>query len=160
MKSTRAGFTIIETLVVLVVFIALIGLGYINIVGTERRAPITATVDTLVGDMRGQQTKAMTGDSQTGSTSADYGIYFQANSYTLFKGTSYNAGDMANAVTPIPTYVAISTTLPGSSVIFTKGSGDVAGFSSSGNTITVTQTLTGEHKVISINRYGAVTQIQ
>jgi len=140
----KNGFTIIELLVVLTVFIALIGLGYINIIGIERRAPITATVNTFIGDLRGQQTKAMTGVAQ--------GSFILAVS-----GTSYS---IDSSVVALPENVTIVTTFPGSVITFTKGSGDISGFSSGNDTVTVTQTLSGEHKIITINRYGAVTQIQ
>lgn len=160
MKVTHIGFTIIEVLVVLTIFITLLGIGYVSVVGIERRAPITATENTIIADLRGQQTKAMTGNARTGSSPDSYGVHFEQNSYTLFKGVAYNASDPTNTVTELPTNVTLSWTLPNASLIFTKGSGDVSGYSAIGNTFTITQTLTGEYKTITINRYGAVTDIQ
>lgn len=160
MKATRIGFTIIEVLVVLTIFITLLGIGYVSVVGIERRAPIAATENTVIADLRGQQTKAMAGNARTGFAPDSYGIQFSQNAYTLFKGATYNAGDPTNTVTALPASVTFSWTLPGASVIFAKGSGDVSGYSALGNTVTITQTLTGEFKTITINRYGAVTDIQ
>lgn len=135
----KKGFTIVEVLMVLAIFITLMGIGYLRVIGIERRAPVTATVDTFIADIRGQQTKAMTGGS-TGT-----GITIQTNSYTLIP---------ASSVTMLPTNITLSPS--GTSISFANGSGDVTGASS----VTVTQTLTGEYKTITINRYGAVTQVQ
>jgi len=126
------GFTIIEVLVVLSIFITLLGIGYVSVVGYQRRAPIGATVNTLIADIRAEQTKAMTGVS--------------VSTYQLNLAT-YTA----------PENITITTTFPASRITFTKGSGDIV---EGANTITITQTLTGEHKIISLNRYGAVTQVQ
>ncbi len=129
------GFTIIELLIVMGIFAALTAIGYIRSVDIERRAPIGATVDTLIADLRGVQTKAMIGVNQ--------------NSYRI-SIPSY----------PAPAHITISTTFPGSVIEFAKGSGDITGFTAGNNTVTITQTLTGEHKIITINRYGAVTSVQ
>lgn len=131
----RVGFTIIEVLVVLTIFITLMAIGYINVIGIERRAPITATVNTFIADLKEEQTKAMTGENQT-----NYSLSIAA--YT------------------VPQNIVLTTTFPGSVIIFAKGSGDIVGFSDGNNTVTITQSLTGEHKTITVNRYGAVTQIQ
>ncbi len=134
-EASRQGFTIIEVLVVLSICITLIAIGYVRAVGIERRAPIGATVDTLIADLRGLQTKAMAGAVQ--------------DTYRMSL-TAYPADE----------HITITTTFPGSVIEFTKGSGDVAGFVPGNNTVTITQTLTGEQKTITINRYGAVTSVQ
>ena len=126
------GFTIIEVLVVLSILITLLGIGYVSMVGVERRAPIGATVTTLIADIRGVQTKAMTGADQ--------------QQYTL---------DLATY--SIPANITITSTYPGLLITFMKGSGDIA---EGNNSITITQTLTGEHKTLTVNTYGAVTQVQ
>lgn len=160
MKCTRRGFTIIEVLVVFGILATLLSIGYVSFVGIERRAPLSGSTDTLIGDMRDQQTKAMTGDTQTGVISDDYGVHFLSNAYVLYKGVNYNSADSTNAVTPLPANVTASTTLPGASVVFTKGSGDVVGYADGANTVTLTQNLSGEKKTITINLYGTVTSIQ
>lgn len=131
----RKGFTIIELVVVLGIFATITAIGYIRSVDIARRAPITATVDTFIADLRGVQTQAMIGASQ-----GSYGISLP----------SY----------PAPANITISTTFPGSVIEFTKGSGDIAGFTAGNNTVTITQTLSGEHKTLTINHYGAVTSVQ
>ncbi len=134
MQKTK-GFTIIEVLVVLSIFMTLLAIGYVRMVDIERRAPIGATVNTFIADLRGQQTKAMSGVDEV--------------SYSL-----------SIASYPTPANISIGTTFPGSVITFTKGSGDVVGYSPGANTVTITQNLTGEHKTLTINQYGAVTQVQ
>ena len=131
----RKGFTIIELVVAMGIFATLTAIGYIRSVDIGRRAPIGATVDTVIADLRQVQTKAMTGAIQ------------QSYSFSI---PSY----------PTSANITISTTFPGSVITFTKGSGDIAGFIPGNNTLTITQTLTGEHKIITINQYGAVTSVQ
>lgn len=131
----RKGFTIIELVVALGIFATITAIGYIRSVDIARRAPITATVDTFIADLRGVQTQAMIGASQ-----GSYGISLP----------SY----------PAPANITISTTFPGSVIEFTKGSGDIAGFTAGNNTVTITQTLSGENKTLTINHYGAVTSVQ
>ena len=138
LPAGRQGFTIIEVLVVLTIFITLMAIGYVSVVGIERRAPITATVNTLIADLRSQQTQAMSGGSQ------GTGVSIQSISYTFIP---------SGRVTSLPENITLSPA--GTILYFANGSGDTAGA-----TLTVTQTLTGEHKTVTINRYGAVTSIE
>ncbi len=140
----KLGFTIIEMIVALSIVATLFSIGYVRMVGIERRVPVTATVDIFIADLRGQQTEAMTGVNRS-----TYGI--------SIAGSSYTAG---SSVITLPTNITIHTTFPGSVIVFTKGSGEVEGYSSGANTVTITQNLTGEHKTLTINQYGAVTSVQ
>ncbi len=161
MNKIQRGFTIIEIIVVLGILATLLSIGYVRFTDIARRAPLSATVETVIADLRGQQTKAMSGYAGGGTVADDYGVYFDTNSYTLFKGSAYPTGDSANAITVLPEYITFSSVVfPDSSVVFTKGSGEVSDYSASGNTITLTQTLSGEQKTITINRYGAVLSVE
>ncbi len=135
----RRGFTLIEIIVVTGIIATLTGIGYVRVLGSERRAPLTATVDTVISDLRAQQTRAMTGEAR------GVGVSFQSNAYTMLPQGS---------VISLPTNITMSPA--GSSVSFANGSGDVTG----ATTITLTQTFTGEQKTITMNKYGAVIAIQ
>ncbi len=157
----KQGFTFIEVLVVMGIMTTLLALSIVRATSIERRAPLSATVTTVLADMRGAQTKAMSGYTQGETTAQAFGINFQTNQYVLFKGTSFNGADPTNAAFPLPTNITFSVIdLPGASIIFDKGSGDVVGFSDAANSVTLTQTLTNESKVITINRYGAVISVE
>ena len=152
MPAGRQGFVLVELIIVVGIIATLFTIGYVRVIDIQRRVPLNATVDTLVADLRGQQTKAMTGETEGVGGPDSYGIAFQATSYTLIP---------TNAVVTLPTNITFSAvTFPDASVVFTNGSGDVGAYTDGANTVTITQTLTGEHKTITVNRYGSVTSVQ
>jgi hypothetical protein len=53
----------------------------------------------------------------------------------------------------------LTTTLPSSQLIFLKGSGEVSGYSSSTNTITLKDNDTGKTTTVTINKYGVITGV-
>ena len=152
-----AGFTLVEVLVVMGLFAVAAGLTYINFIRPQNTVSLDGAVKTLMADIKAQQTKAMAGDSGSASSAQAHGIYVQSGQYTLFKGSTYSVADTDNFVVQAPTGVTFSTTLSGTQVVFTKGAGDVTSYSSSNNTITVSSGPTGVNKVITLNRYGAIT---
>ncbi len=151
-----AGFTLVEILVVMGLFAVAASLTYINFITPQNTVSLGGSVSTLVADLKSQQTKAMAGDSGSASSAQAHGVYVQSGQYTLFKGSSYSAGDSENYTVTAPTGVTFSTTLTGTQVVFTKGSGDFTSFSIIHNAITVTSS-SGSSKVITLNRYGAIT---
>lgn len=152
-----AGFTLVEILVVMGLFAVTVGLTYINFLQPQNTASQGGAATTLVADLKSQQTKAMAGDSGSASSAQAHGVYVQSGSYTLFKGSSYSAGDSDNYVVQAPTGVTFSTTFTSSQMVFAKGSGDFISYSATHNTITVNSSSTGVNKVITLNRYGAIT---
>jgi prepilin-type N-terminal cleavage/methylation domain-containing protein len=154
-RIQHRGFTLVEVLVVMGLSAILFGLASINLIKPQTTATLAGTTNTLVTDLRSQQIKAMSGDSISASSAQAHGIYVQSNQYTLFKGTSYSAGDTDNFVVTLDAGVTLSSTLASGRVVFTKATGAFTGFSGSANTITVT--AGGSSKVITLNRYGSVS---
>lgn len=153
--SINEGFTLIELLLVMGLMAVLATFATINLIRPQTTASIQSAVDTLASDLRQQQIKSMVGDSSGGSSASTYGIYVGSNSYTVFKGSSYSAGDANNFVFDLGTNTSISTTLPSSQVIFSRISGEVSSFVNGQNTITISSG--GESKTITINRLGVVS---
>ena len=155
--SGLAGFTLPELLIVMAILSILFGLIAPNLLHFRQRSVINTTVDTLASDLKSQQTKAMVGDTEGSGAISDYGIHFETNKYTLFRGSSYSAGNPSNFdVNLDPSVNFSSINLPSSSVVFSRGSGET-GLVSGSDTVTLTDSTNNDQKIIQINRYGAIT---
>jgi prepilin-type N-terminal cleavage/methylation domain-containing protein len=157
MLTREAGFSLTELLVVIAIVTALTALAAVNLVRPQTRGELVGVVQTLVADLKNQQTKAMAGDAGSGTAPVAQGVRITTGNYTLFKGSSYSAGDADNLVIDPDATISLSTTFPSGDVIFTQRSGDVSGWTAGTSTITVTNTVTSDVKTITINRYGAIT---
>ena len=148
------GFTLIEMLVVIGILLTLISLTTISLTRIQSRVNLTTTVNDFIADLREQQTRAMVGDTGTGLAPDNFGIHFDANSYTLFEGTYYATGS-ANFAPSLPSVVQISSTFSGGNILFSKGSGEA----NSTGSVTFTNTASNEQKTIILNKYGVVTAV-
>jgi prepilin-type N-terminal cleavage/methylation domain-containing protein len=147
------GFVLIEMIVVLALFGALLGFTSINLLGAKNSATISATVDQVVSDLGSQQTKAM--------TSGDHGMRFETNRYIMFSGSAYNASDTTNSPVPLDARTTFSViNLPGASVVFASQSGEVAGYDPVRASVTVYQQNSLVSKTIHINQYGVISSVQ
>jgi type II secretory pathway pseudopilin PulG len=155
LSSQQSGFTLVEALVVTGLIVVLFGLGVVGLGQPQTSTDNVSAVETLVNDLKAQQTAAMAGTTGSSTSRQSAGVYVQAAQYTLFTGSSYSAADSYNYVVPTPSGVSLSSTFPGGIVLFNKGAGDVSGFTAGNNTITVTSG--SSTRVITITRYGAIT---
>lgn len=154
--NTR-GFTLIELLVVLGIITVLFGLASINLVRPQNRASVQGIADTLVADIKSQQLLSMVGeDGQTASPLA-HGIYMTNTQYTLFAGEAYSGSNANNFVVTLDSDVRMTTTFASSQVIFAAGDGAVQSYTAGSNSITLANTSSGDQKMITIGRYGAVS---
>ncbi len=156
----QRGFVLIELIVVMAMLSVLIGIVTINTLGADRQATLTGTIDTLVADLRSQQTKAMSGATSGGVIQPGYGVEFQSDRYVLFSGLTYNVGDTSNSVVMVNSRVRfITISLPNNSVVFASKSGEFVGFNAQTNSVTAKQTDSGVTKTVYFNRYGTITSI-
>ncbi|HSX09695.1 MAG TPA: prepilin-type N-terminal cleavage/methylation domain-containing protein [Candidatus Saccharimonadales bacterium] len=149
------GFSVIEVSLVVAIISVLIGLATVNLFKFQHTSQLSSALNSFLADTKEQQIKAMVGDTEGTGTFANYGVHFETNSYTLFR-TSYGT---SNFVISLPSNVSFTTTLPSSQLIYLQGSGEVSGFTSGQNTVTMRDTLDGSQKVITFNRYGVVTAV-
>lgn len=160
MRSVRThsqGFTLIELLVVVGMIAILFGLSSVNLVRPQNSASVQGAADTLVADLKSQQLLSMTGEDGQTTSPQPHGIVVAASQYTLFAGSSYSSSDANNFVVTLDAGLTITTSLPASQVIFSKGTGAVQGFVAGSNTIAVSNSSSGDQKTITINRYGAIS---
>ena len=133
----------------------MLGFASINLIRPQTQASLDTTVKTLVTDIAQQQIKAMGGDTDGTSEAIEHSIRFEANRYILFRGTIYSAAEPSNFSVNLEGSLQLSTSFPSSQVVFQKRSGEVTVPGS--NTVTVQNIQTGQQKIITINKYGAIT---
>ncbi len=105
--------------------------------------------------MKEQQIKAMVGDTEGTASVSAYGVHFDTATYTLFRNT-YGTG---NFVISLPSTIHISSTFPSPQIIFATGSGELTNYVSNSATITFSDTADNSQKVITLNKYGVVTNV-
>src|SRR3990167_5666809 len=88
----RQGFTLIELALIMGIIAILISFMSINLLKPQTTASTSSTVQILGADIKEQQIKAMSGDSDGESSTDSQGIYFESNRYTLFRGPNYTSG--------------------------------------------------------------------
>ncbi len=159
-ERSSKGYSITELLIVIAIFVFLSGFITLSLIHTQQHASLNGTIDQLTADMKQQQLKSMINDTEGRGTTDTYGIYFQSTAYTLFHGATYSSGDPTNFVVNLDTGLQFSAiNLPASSIIFAKGSGEVAGFTNGENTVRLQNTTSGDTKTITVNQYGAITTV-
>lgn len=150
----RLGFTLPELILVIGIVLTLLAITSNSLLGGQHQSSLNTSLTTFIADAKAQQLKAMSGDTEGRSTTDSYGIYIQSNQYVLFHGTTYSAADPANSIIPLNNGLTLSTSFPGSTLVFTKGSGEVSGYVSGSDTLTLSGPETA--KTLRFNRYGVI----
>ena len=157
-KYIQKGFTLIELIIVMVLFITIAAFVTTNLMEAQHHASISTTLTTLVADIKNQQSQAMTGENSQGSSPNYYGIHFSTNSYTLFSGSSYNPSDPNNqSIYLEPDFQFSNITFTSGNLIFIPTNGEVSGYSNLANSITLQDTTGGQQKVLQVNYLGVIT---
>lgn len=157
---TNSGFSLIELTVVMAFFMTIFALAALSLTRTQQSATINSKLDQIVSDIQNEQLKAMNLDTEGQGLTYPYGIRFESSRYILFRGSPYNSSDPSNFAVYIDAPLSFSNiTLPNSSIIFDKGTGEVVGFNSANNTFKIKDSVTNEIKTFTINRLGVITSI-
>jgi type II secretory pathway pseudopilin PulG len=157
MRNAR-GFTVIELLLGISIFIILLGIVTLNLNTAKTQTSLSATVETLTADLSQQQLKAMIGDTEGRTTSDTYGIHFDTDSYTLFHGT-YSVSESTNFSINMPDTQQVTTEFPGDQIIFEQGSGEIVGYNENDDTIIIQDTQTNQQRVLELNKFGVITAV-
>ncbi len=156
----KRGFTLIEVVVAMSIFATLSGIVTINLLHAQSKTSLDTELNSLLAEIKSQQTLAMSGSMQNGSAPTEYGIYFDSTSYTLFAGSTYTANNPTNFVISLDNNVTFtSVTFPSNTIIFQRASGEIANFNSSQNQIILTN-QGGETKTITLNQAGVITSVE
>lgn len=154
----QKGFTLAEIIVVGGIVAMIFGLTISSNLRAQQSTSLQSSSMLLVSDIKQQQINSMTGFTLGEDTTSTYGVYFEEDGYTLFKGTAYDTSDSKNFVVKLPENIKLSEIkFLNSTLLFSKGSGEVVNFSDSLNEIS----LMGLNKTvtISINKLGVLTGI-
>lgn len=152
----KRAFTIIELTVILGMVATLMAITVINLLQAQQSANIESAMAQLVADIKTQQIRAMTGDTEGTGMVQSYGVYVTPTSYTLFRGVAYDAGEESNFTLNLETNLELETTFMGSQLVFAPGSGEVMDYASGADTITLTETSGPTSAELQFNRYGVV----
>lgn len=152
--SISGGFTLIELLLIMGIITVISTFAVVNLIRPQTKSNLDSTISVLVSDLSGQQIKAMAGGGQ-GGLPGPYGVYFESNRYTLFKGSVYSPSDTNNFIVTNQGDTTLTNTFTSNQIVFGQRSGEVLNFSASGNTITIT--AGGESKTITINALGVIS---
>lgn len=154
----QQGFTLVEISVVVGLVLSLLALSSLNLTGLIPKASTRSTFKSLAADIKSQQLKAMSGSTAGGSEPAPQGVHFDNNSYVLFSGGVYSQGDSNNIVVELENGAIFSNVdLPDDSIIFVEGSGEVSGFDSDHNSVSVSTGAGSDPITIEVNQYGVLS---
>src|SRR3989338_5441649 len=116
-RNLNQGFTIPELIVTIAIFAILATLVTLNVVGVKQRASLDTTVKVLIGDLRLQQLKAMTGDSEGRLVPDSYGLHPAGDKYILFHGNVFEQTSADNFIVDLGDNVVFTTS---TDIIFSR----------------------------------------
>ena len=157
--KNNIGLTLVELIVVIGILSTLLGIAIVSIQNIRVLSTNSTSTSVIISDLKNQQIKAMTGDTEGRGVPDNYGVKILSSQYILFHGTVYNPADADNFAVPIETGYTLGTTFPNSTVLFASESGELVGFVQNQNTVTLIHTSSGQSKTIQLNKYGTVTNI-
>lgn len=122
---------------------------------------LITTMDVLITDLKNQQLKAMTGNTEGRVTNDAYGVYFDQinNKYVLFHGPNYDSNETTNFPVKLNEGDQFSQiNLPNSQIVFASASGEVEPFDPNNNLV-IENTNSRSVKTIKFNKFGVIESI-
>ena len=143
------GFTLPELLIVIGIIVILAAAAVPIYGNLQVSSQLNESTSLIIQTLRTAQQ-----NSQARVNNAGHGVWFAADSYTLYQGSSYIGRDTDyDRQQAVDSSIIIATTLPGGEINFSKSLGEPD------NTGTITLTHdTGGERVININSLGAIEE--
>lgn len=156
-NKNQSGFTLIEIIIVISVFTILFAVSTISLTGLIPEANFVSSYQSILSDIKNQQLKAMTGDTNGSGSGSAYGIYLEDDQYTLFKGLAYNPSSSDNVIVELPPGLNITEiTFPFASLVFLQVNGEISNYDQLNSSFKLTNTSTSEEKIVNLNKLGVV----
>lgn len=115
----KTGYTLIETLVTVLVMLVLVMFGLISFAAFHKQTALDIAVQQLISNIQLVRSKSVGSEFQE-----QYGIHFAADSYVLFQGAAYNPSHPSNKTVIIDPLEFHSISLGGGSdVVFDRVTG-------------------------------------
>ena len=159
----EVGFTLLEVIIVVSLISLILTIASINLFKPTQEASLDTASADVISLMQEAQNKAMNTDTQGDNSSDEFGVHFETQKVTLFKGVVFNSGDQSNFDIDIPSNLNIFTNLLCSSppedcnnVVFQRISGEVVGFSDTQNNICITVGSSGKGVLLIVNFVGVI----
>lgn len=156
---SQKGLTLVELIVVIGILSILMAIAFVSVANIQVITTNTNTAIVLASDLKAQQTKAMSGDTEGRVSPDNYGIKIFPDSYVFFNGNEFDPVETGNFSVEIGNGYALSTTFPNETILFASKSGEIINFIDGQNTITLTNSQTNQSRTITLNAYGTVLSV-
>jgi len=148
----KKAFTIIEILIVISIILILSVMATIGFSNMRINKAIDITAQDILFALEDAKSQSLSGKG-----GENHGVYFGANSYIFFNGSSYSASDPENKTVTIDQNLEIVNTATNSSIIFSRITGNANGSSS---VIVREKNDTDNLKTITIGALGDINMIE
>ncbi len=154
----QVGFTLIETVVALGISAVILTISFSFLNSNNERSKISTFEEQIISLINEARNKAMSSDTQGDLLTSPYGLHFENQKLTLFRGSSYEVLDNENFVTNFPE-ATLSTNLPCPSPLdcnnlhFAPLSGELSNYDASFNSVCLE--LSGQQRKITFNFLGS-----
>lgn len=141
--ASNRGFTLVEILVAIGIFLLILGIGIIFGIDDYQRYIFRKERDTVLTTLMKARSRAMNNFDQK-----SHGVHIEADKFTLFRGTDFSTSDPATREV-IPGSAAVAKT-GAADVIFKQLSGEPTGAASitlQNGTSNVTVTINNEGRI-------------
>ncbi len=147
-NNHQKGFTLIELLLVLgiiaIIFTATVPV-FLNL---YQKRDLTSQTRDLIANLEEARDKSMTDGS-------DFGVYFEVNSFTTFRGSSFQEADQIDEFEISENLDFSEINLAGNQIVFQSPTGEVKDYDVDHSKLVISNQA-GESKSFVINRLGVV----
>lgn len=150
-NRNKRAFTLIEVMVVIVVFMIGLGLVLLFAQSAQLRTDVNTQVNTIAATLRLAQSQSISGEG--GSA---HGVHLETTQYVLFSGSTYSVGSSSNKVMELPETIEIQNinlSGGGQDIVFESPGGTTTNF----GTFDIVAPSTGQFMTLTITSLGSIS---